>query len=547
MTRPSRWAHLNLGTFLFLFWALPVGAQFTLRDSSRADVGSNFTVTTFATGLNWPLGMVALDDGSILVTIVEGTSFFSSTAGHLVRLADTDSNGVADTRDTLAANIPAGKLSALVRGGNLLFVTGQGSGHPILVYRLGTNATDALTLQGTITITYPSGSWYHPHSGLGIRATPNVSNSYDLLISAGSDSNATESTRTLTVSSDIGLSGTMEDESVYLAKIVDNGTSVSGSTLFQAAEGLRNATGFDFHPITGDLYFQDNGIDGLVDANEPHSADELNVIPVDSVGTVTMDFGFAGSYTAYRVDTLVSGTGTQPLVAFQPLQPDTTVQLEGPQDVKFAPAGFPDDFNYGVFVGMHGKFSAGGASNEENPLVYVDLRDTTYFPFVDQTETGVGHLDGLLATDDELFVADISPDGGFGAGDTDEGVIYRIVSAVTTLPAPRFLASDAIITGGVSPALDWDDVPGASTYTLNYADNSSFSSVITVTGLTSSQYTFAGPIDDGTWYWRVYAVNGTTSAASPSASFLVIPLFGVWGLALLVTLMSTVLWRHRLV
>jgi len=43
------------------------------RDSSRADIGASFTVTTFATGLNWPLGMVLLDDGSILVSIVEGT------------------------------------------------------------------------------------------------------------------------------------------------------------------------------------------------------------------------------------------------------------------------------------------------------------------------------------------------------------------------------------------------------------------------------------------------------------------------------------------
>jgi len=51
----------------------PASEQFTLRDSSRADVSSQFTITAFATGLNWPLGMVLLDDGSILVSIVEGT------------------------------------------------------------------------------------------------------------------------------------------------------------------------------------------------------------------------------------------------------------------------------------------------------------------------------------------------------------------------------------------------------------------------------------------------------------------------------------------
>ncbi len=173
-----------------------------------------------------------------------------------------------------------------------------------------------------------------------------------------------------------------------------------------------------------------------------------------------MDFGFAGSYTEYRVDTLVGGTGTLPLVTFQPLFPDTTVQLEGPQDVEFAPPGFPDDFNNGLFVGMHGQFFLAGVSNEENPLAYVDLRATTYLAWVDQAETGVGHLDGLLSTQTKLYVADISPDGGFNSSSSDEGIIYRIVTAVATLPAPRFLTSAATMTGGVAPALDWDDVPG---------------------------------------------------------------------------------------
>ncbi len=163
-------------------------------------MSSQFTITTFATGLNWPLGMVTLKDSSILVAITEGTAFFSSTAGHLVRLADTDSDGVANTRDTLAANILSGRLSALVRGGDLVVTTGQGSGHHILIYHLGTNATDSLALQGTITLTYPSGSWNHPHSGLGIRQTPDVANSYDLLISAGSVVNDVESDSTLAMS-----------------------------------------------------------------------------------------------------------------------------------------------------------------------------------------------------------------------------------------------------------------------------------------------------------------------------------------------------------
>ena len=83
-----------------------------------------------------------------------------------------------------------------------------------------------------------------------------------------------------------------------------------------------------------------------------------------------------------------------------------------------------------MFVGMHGKFSLGGISNEENPLVFVNLEDNSYFHFITNDEAGVGHLDGLLATQDSLFVADISPQGGFGNSNSNTGKIYQIMSLV---------------------------------------------------------------------------------------------------------------------
>ena len=94
----------------------------------------------------------------------------------------------------------------------------------------------------------------------------------------------------------------------------------------------------------------------------------------------------------------------------------------------FAPPGFPPGLNNGLFVGFHGKFSRGGVSNEENPLVYVDLDSGEYFHFIGVNEEAVGHPDGLLATERDLYVADISPSGGFGGGTDNTGVIYRIRS-----------------------------------------------------------------------------------------------------------------------
>src|SRR5437867_5588507 len=88
-------------------------------------VNSNdFRITTFASGLDFPLGMAKLSDGSLLVAISQSANFFSST-GSLVRLVDTNQDGHADGPGTvLYTNLP-GKQSALRVAGNLVFVTGQ--------------------------------------------------------------------------------------------------------------------------------------------------------------------------------------------------------------------------------------------------------------------------------------------------------------------------------------------------------------------------------------------------------------------------------------
>jgi hypothetical protein len=90
--------------------------------------------------------------------------------------------------------------------------------------------------------------------------------------------------------------------------------------------------------------------------------------------------------------------------------------------------------NHGIFLGFHGKFSRGGTNNEENPLVFVDLGVTNYFHFTPARQPNVGHLDGLLATDDSLFVADLTTNGSMDNG-RGLGVIYQIKTLV--LPSVR--------------------------------------------------------------------------------------------------------------
>jgi glucose/arabinose dehydrogenase len=427
---------LTTGGLVAALLVAPATAQFQIGGSPRVNP-DDFALTVFADELNYPVGMAQLDDGSILVAVANGASFFSSTSGQVLRLVDADDDGIAETRQVIMASLNVGGPTALQRVDDLLFVTGQGK--PILILRIGAGPDYALRQVGRISIT-GSGSWLHPNSALVARRAPGTTDTYELYFPLGSKVNFSPTTDTRALSTDFGLSGQLAGDAIHRITFSDDGTRLTGVEHVQIATGLRSASGLAFDPVTGDLYFEDNGIDGLSEAIEAHSADEINRIPADQLGGEIEDFGFPFNHITYRTGEFAGGEGIPPLVAFTPLpDPATGSESEGPNEIAFAPPGFPAGLNDGLFVGFHGQFSKGGLSNEENPLVYVDLDTGEYFHFVSNEESGVGHLDGLLASGDRLFVADISAHGGFGSSASNSGVIYQIryigepVTAVTEM------------------------------------------------------------------------------------------------------------------
>ncbi|HVT82508.1 MAG TPA: hypothetical protein VHM90_17840, partial [Phycisphaerae bacterium] len=145
-----------------------------------------------------------------------------------------------------------------------------------------------------------------------------------------------------------------------------------------------------------------------------------------TVGVGVPNFGFAGDYIQYRTGLHVGSGGVAPIAVFQPHpNPLTGSESEGANEIAFAPALFPSGLNNGVFIGFHGRAFDFGLANEENPLVYYDLGTGQYFDFVSNDLTTIGHLDGLLATADSLFVSDINS-GGTLATSTPDGRIYQI-------------------------------------------------------------------------------------------------------------------------
>lgn len=422
---------------------------------------NDFRITVFASGLDFPLGMAKLSDGSLLVGCCQGANFFNSI-GKLLRFSDTNDDGIADGPGTVLYSGLPGSQTAVRVAGNLVFVTGQTK--PITILRAGATPASPLHFVGQIGIRYP-GSWEHPNSALTLRSTPGRTNAYDLLFQLGSDSNYAVTTQTaaLTNRNIPGATGTLRGDSFYMITVEDHGTNVTATNLTQVASGLRNPAGFAFHPTTGDLYFQDNGIDGFVDPNEPTSADELNFIARTNLGTFVPYFGFPTNYTEYRTGRIVGGAGVQPLIAFEPLpDPFTGHESEGVNDIVFAPPGFPQGLNTGIFMGFHGRFDLGGTNNEENPVVYANPFSGSYFHFIEGQQDGIGHLDGLLATRDSLFLADLVSTGNTGNG-TAAGVVYQIKCLAAPTPptlGARFLDSQTELTWERGTLQEADEITG---------------------------------------------------------------------------------------
>jgi glucose/arabinose dehydrogenase len=400
-----------------VFSVSPAAAQappFALGGDPRVDP-ADFRVTLFASGLTSPLPMQALADGSLLVGTNVG----------LVRLLDADQNGVADGPGTTLYAGGSGLVTGLRVAGGLAFMA---RGQTIRILRLGATPGSPLVSLASFLIEIPF-PWSHISPTLAVRETePDL---FELYFNMGSKQDDAATTVPVPVSG--AVTGSLQADSIYRVVVDDRGPSLALSGLERIAAGVRNAFGIAFHPGTGDLWFEDNSIDGP-DPPYEVSADELNLIPAAQIGGGIEDFGFPDNYIAYRTGIEVGSGGIDPVLTFQPIPPPNGSESEGPAEISFAPPGFPVGLREGVFVGFHGAFSTAGVANTDNPLVYVDLDTLEYFHIIENDEPGIGHLDGLLATQDSLFLADFTSQDGFVV--PGAGRIYQIKSLVAPAAVP---------------------------------------------------------------------------------------------------------------
>ena len=202
---------------------IPIPQNPTLR------VPAGFTVNVFAEGLDAPRWLALTPTGDVLVT---------ETRQNRIRLLrDTNSDGVADVRETFAEsenglNIPFGMTFA-----NGSFFLGNTDAVLKFPY---TQGQQQITGTGQKIADLPGGG-YNQHWTRNVVVSPDGQKLY---VSVGSQSN-------------------VDEEPLPRASV--QVMNLDGSNQQTFTSGLRNPLGLDFHPITGELYAAVNERDGLGD------------------------------------------------------------------------------------------------------------------------------------------------------------------------------------------------------------------------------------------------------------------------------------------
>ena len=183
-----------------------------------------------------------------------------------------------------------------------------------------------------------------------------------------------------------------------------------GSAMEVFARGIRNTVGFDWHPVTKELWFTDNGGDNLGDDVPP---DELNHVPKPG-----LNFGYPYCHGGDIPDPQFGKK--HPCSEFTP-----PAQKLGPHVAAlgmrfYTGSMFPAEYRNQIFIAEHGSW------NRSTPIGYritvVQLengRAVSYKPFAE------GWLQRGRAWGRPVDVL-VMPDGALLVSDHQAGVIYRI-------------------------------------------------------------------------------------------------------------------------
>jgi glucose/arabinose dehydrogenase len=205
----------------------------------------------------------------------------------------------------------------------------------------------------------------------------------------------------------IGAPCNVCDEPGY-ARIMRMNPDGSGLEVF--ATGVRNTVGFDWHPVTGELWFTDNGRDRLGDDAPP---DELNHAP-----KAGMHFGFPFCHGGFIADPDYGSLHgcdefEAPAMKLGPHVASLGMRF-------YTGHMFPEHYHQQVLIAEHGSWNRSSKIGYRVMLVRIEGdKAVSYEPFAS------GWLQGESEWGRPVDL-EVLPDGSLLVSDDKAGAVYRI-------------------------------------------------------------------------------------------------------------------------
>jgi glucose/arabinose dehydrogenase len=187
--------------------------------------------------------------------------------------------------------------------------------------------------------------------------------------------------------------------------------NLDGSGLEIFARGIRNTVGFDWHPITKELWFTDNGRDWMGDNRPP---DELNCAYEKG-----LHFGYPHCH-GENIPDPEFGDKSKGCDQFIPPQQELGPHVAALGMLFYTGNMFPGEYKNQIFIAEHGSWNRSTPIGYRITLVTLDGRDArSYEVFAD------GWLQGTSAWGRPVDIIQMK-DGSLLVSDDKQGCIYRI-------------------------------------------------------------------------------------------------------------------------
>jgi len=185
----------------------------------------------------------------------------------------------------------------------------------------------------------------------------------------------------------------------------------NGKNIETVASGVRNSVGFDWHPKTKELFFTDNGSDGMGD---DIPADELNHVTKMGQFFGFPFYGGGKTRTPQTKDKQAPKNSVSPVIEFQAHSANLGIHF-------YSGNMFPSEYKNDAFVAQHGSW------NRSSPVGYqlMRVRFNDKGKAVGKEVFASGWLKGNSAWGRPVDIKMIA-DGSLLVSDDFVGAIYRI-------------------------------------------------------------------------------------------------------------------------